>query len=46
MAVIHAATRLVSKSHVCCTGFEESHKTFRRSLAEGYSWEVLEVWSG
>ena len=27
-------------------GFEDSHKTFRRSLAEGFSFEVLEVWSG
>ncbi|DBB08879.1 hypothetical protein WJX82_007642 [Trebouxia sp. C0006] len=49
MLVIGTYSALIGDQALFCSSkisFEESHKTFRRSLAEGYSWEVLEVWSG
>lgn len=28
------------------TAFEESHECFRKAMPGGFSWEVLEVYSG
>ena len=42
----HVIDMQVSLVMCAVAGFEESHKTFRRSMPEGFSWEVTEVWSG
>lgn len=31
---------------VSVAAFEDSHKTFKRSMPDGFSWEVMEVLSG
>lgn len=28
------------------SGFKDSHDTFRKAMPMGFSWEVLQVWSG